>query len=221
MMNRPPVFAAPHKALRACFCKTLTRASNTDHTQAEQVQQLVAQCRELFSLLILHVTEENNVTLAQLDERAPGAGEHDRNDHEELERTQAGLEEQLDQLEQADATAERLERLYDGLGKLFGMHLEHMHGEETLTQNMLYDHFTDAELDGMRMTIIKQMSFDQMMIWFKHMIPAMRPQERVGMLTGFFASAPPPAVEKATEVIRTALGDVEWERTRLLLPSSN
>jgi len=220
-MSRPPVFAAPHKALRACFCKTLASASSTDHTQAEQVQQLIAQCRELFKLLHVHVTEENNVTLAQLDERAPGAGEHDRNDHVELENVQEMLEEQLAQIESEGATAERLDQLYAGLGVLFGMHLEHMHGEETLTQNLLYDHFTDAELGGMRDTIIKQMSFDQLLIWMKHMMPAMRPQERVGMLTGFFASAPLPAVEQATAVIRAALGDAEWERTRLLLTSAN
>lgn len=221
LMSRPPVFAAPHKALRACFCTTLTRASSTDHTQAEQVLQLLAQCRELFNLLHVHVTEENNVTLTRLDERAPGSGEHDRNDHEELELTQATLEGQLADLEQEGATAERLERLYDGLGKLFGMHLEHMHGEETVTQNMLWDHFTDEELNAMRVTIMKQMSFDQMLTWFKYMFPAMRPQERVGMLTGFLASAPPPLAEKATEVIHSVLGDAEWERTQALLVPAN
>lgn len=219
-MTRPSTFAAPHKALRSAFCEALTRAGNTDHTNTLQVQKMIGQCRDLFSLLQIHVTDENNIMLAQLDERSAGAGENDRNDHYVLEHYQTKLEEQLGHLANA-ATAEGMEDFYAGLGKLFGMHLEHMYEEETVTQQLLWDHFTDAELAAMRVRIIQQLNFDQLMTWFKYMFPAMRPHERAGMLNGFLASAPPPVAEKATEVIRTALGDAEWDRTRLLLTSAN
>ena len=219
-MARPSTFAAPHKALRSAFCAALTRAGNTDHTNTVQVHELLEQCRDLFNLLRIHVTDENNIMLAQLDERSAGAGENDRHDHHVMEHGQTKLEEQMAHLANV-ATAEGLEHFYAELGKLFGMHLQHMYEEETVTQQLLWQHFTDAELAAMRVRIIQQLDFDQLMTWFKYMFPAMRPQERVGLLNGFLSNAPQPVAEKATEVIRTALGDAEWDRTRQLLTTSN
>ena len=220
-MSRPSNFVAPHKALRSFFSSTLTRAGNTDHTHAEQVRQLIAQCRELFGLLHIHATNENNILLARLDERAPGSGDQDLDDHDELAEMQVDLEQQLDLLETVGASPESLEVLYTGLGKFFSMHLEHMYDAEMLTQKLLWHYFSDEELAAMRVQVIKQLKFDQLMVWFKHMFPAMRPQERAGMLVAFLGSAPPPVAEKATAVIRAALGDAEWDRTRSLIAANN
>ena len=217
MQPRPSSFEAPHKGIRSFFGSILKLAGNADHNDPAEIESLCSSCEELFELLHLHASDENAVMLAHLDRKAPGASEHDRNDHDRLETMQAELEQLVKEIRKGPVQLIQLTKLYSGLSLLFAEHLEHMHEEETVTQKLLWEHFTDEELFAMRGEIMQRLGADRMLKWWKHIIPAMRRTERAMMLNAVFGQAPPPFVERVKALLPEWLGEKEWQRTQELM----
>jgi hypothetical protein len=217
MQPRPSSFEAPHKGIRSFFGSILKLAGNADHNDPQELETLCSSCEELFELLHLHASDENAVMLTQMDRKAPGASEHDRGDHDRLEAMQAELEQMVKEIRKGPVQPTQLNKLYSGLSLLFSEHLEHMHEEETVTQELLWQHFTDEELFAMRGEIMQRLGPDRMLKWWKHIIPAMRRTERAMMLKGMMAQAPPPMVEKVSAAMAGILGEAEWRRTQELM----
>jgi hypothetical protein len=217
MQPRPSSFEAPHKGIRAFFGSVLKAAGNADHNDPQEIDALCTNCEELFELLHLHASDENGVVLTHLDRKVAGASEHDRNDHDRLEKMQADLELLVKEIRKGPVQVQQLNKLYAGLSLLFSEHLEHMHEEETVTQELLWQHFTDEELFAMRGEIMQRLGPDRMLKWWKHIMPALRRSERAMMLGAVFAQAPPPFVEKVKALLPKWLGEKEWQRTQELM----
>lgn len=217
MQPRPSSFVPPHKAIRSFFGTVIKAAGKADHNDPQEIDALCTNCEELFELLHIHANDENGVMLTHLDRKVPGASEHDRNDHARLEEMQAELEELVKEIKTGPVELSQLDRLYAGLSLLFSEHLEHMHEEETVTQELLWQHFTDEELFAMRGEIMQRLGPDRMLKWWKHIMPAMRRTERAMTLKAMMAQAPPPVIEKVNALMPVILGEHEWQRTQALM----
>jgi hypothetical protein len=186
-MERYKSYGAVHKGLRNGLSQMLFLACNTDYSNAASVEKIYKLGQKLFKLMSSHAEDENNIMLAELETRMQGAAHHDTHDHEVIEAGQKNLETMLDEMYSVVNNGGNAtpigEEFYTAYSRFFGEYMLHMVHEETITQQQLWDNFTDAELIGLTQRIVSKLPIDKTMDWYSFMIPAMNPAERAGMYT--------------------------------------
>lgn len=204
-------FALPHKALRNALGQFSLRLGHTDFSDSEQLKALKRLGRELFALLNDHVHTENEHTLRHLEERAPRSGDHDRDDHQRLEAVQDELQQRLENCNGTE-TAEFAHIFYLDFSRFHSVYLEHIFEEETVTESLLQQHFSDEELTAHRNAIMQRMDFALLLLWLKYAIPSQQDADNAAMLTGMKANAPETAFRTLIETIRAELPAERFER---------
>lgn len=219
-MARIRSFAAPHKGLRHLLATFALGLGQLDMADAGQRTRLKEVGRDLFTLLKDHVHTENEHTLTWLDERAPGASEHDRYDHERLEHVQQKLEHQLSALT-GNESPDELHLLYLAFTQFQSQYLDHIYEEETVTELALQRNFTDEELIQNRASVMQRFDVSLLLLWLKYIIPAQRDQENVAMLSGLKAHTPKAVMDRVMTTIRDELDAERFERITLTLQDQN
>ncbi len=151
-------YAASHKGLRNILGQFSLLAGRTDYGSPADVQRLKALGDEMFMLLTHHLHTENDHLLALLEQRVPGALQHNLRDHEELEVIQQDV---ADRLARLDGTQTALEghAFHLAFTAFQGRYLGHIHHEEVVTEELLLKHFTEAELIANSERIVQQVEF--------------------------------------------------------------
>lgn len=171
---------------------------------------------ELFTLLTHHAHTENEYTLKQLEERARGASEHDRHDHERLELIQQALEDQLSGLT-GNESSDAIHLFYLNVSWFQSQYLAHIFEEETVTELLLQHHFTDEELIQHRISVMQSFEIPMLLLWLKYMIPAQRDEENLAMLSGLKAHAPKEVMDRVMTTIQPELEADRFQRLALRL----
>ena len=81
-------------------------------------------------------------------------------------------------------------------------YLVHMAMEESKMNSLIWKHFTDEELLAMHGAVMSKLAPEQIVLWFKYIVPALNPKEREIILSGFKANAPKEFVDQVLGVIR-------------------
>jgi hypothetical protein len=216
MPSRMKTFDIPHKGLRNLLGQVNYLAGNTDFSQPDQVKHLHQTGHDLFHLLTEHAKGEDEFLLSALEQRCPGASQHNSDDHVVIEQQQAELEKMLDELavqaERGQADDTLATRFYTELNRFHSAYLLHMLEEETETQNLLWEHFTDEDLMGITQQIVAHIPPGTMMLWFQYSIPALIHAERLNWLRGVKAGAPEPVFKQIVESLKPVLPVSEFVR---------
>lgn len=214
-MKRMKSYDVPHKGLRNALSQLQLLAGKTDYTNQNEVEQLFKLGKEVFEILTIHATDENEITLQELEQRCPGCSQHDMEDHEHIHLIQDKLEKLLATIynnsQQGQDVGEDGEEFYLAFSEFHGAYLEHTAEEERVTQQMLWKYFTDEELASHRGKIMAKNPPHTLLIWFKFVIPAQSHKERVGLLTGFKKMAPEPFFREGMQVIKKVLTEKEFD----------
>ena len=202
-------YEAPHKGLRNALSQLELLSGKTDFNNSTEVQRLYTLGREVFNILDIHADDENEVTLAELQQRCKGCSEHDKHDHELLESEQRSLEDFLVEIyegsqKESDITSLGSE-FYLLLSNYHGKYLLHLVEEETVTQPLLWKHFKDEELAEHRVRIMKRNPPETLLVWLRFIIPAQTRRERVPFLAGFKKVVPESLFNSAMDIIRAEL----------------
>lgn len=206
-------FAAPHKGLRNVISKFSFQLGHTDFNDPLRLSKLKRLGADMFTLLKDHVNTENEHTLKHLEERVHGASEHDRHDHEQLELIQDSLEHQFENFTGLES-ADEIHSFYLNFSLFQSQYLEHIYEEETVTEVLLQQNFTDEELFQHRAAIMQKVSFPEMLLWMKYTIPAQTEKESLGMLGGLKAKAPE---EAFMQILRVIEAEMDTERYKSLI----
>lgn len=214
--QRLPVFDVPHKGVRNALSQLALLAGQTDYTTPAAVTRLYRLGKQVFRLLALHTSNENEVILKHLDARVPGAAEHNLDDHETLAALQYELEQQLEEMhvhssEGADVSEQGVS-FYQKFTELQAVLLQHMLEEERVTQGMLWQYFTDDELLGYRREIVSRNKAEDLLLMFRFTIPALNHVERTNVLRRIKANAPAPFFTTAMMTIQELLPKEEFTR---------
>jgi hypothetical protein len=215
-MSRIRSFAAPHKGLRYLIAKFASCLGHADFGNPAQLTALKQSGQEMFTLLDDHVHTENEHTLKHLEERVPGASGHDVADHEKLEAIQSSLAQKLSGFTGME-TADEIHTFYLDFSLFQSQYLEHIFEEETVTELLLQQHFSDEELIRHRNDTMQRLPFPILLLWLKYIVPAQREEESLGMLSGFKANAPLAAYEQVMASIKTELDSERYESLALKL----
>ena len=217
-MNRIKPYDVPHKGLRNALSQLSLLAGKTDYSDQEEVAQLYNLGNDVFKLLAIHATDENEVTLMELEQRCPGCSQHDIDDHEQIHMAQEKLEKLLAKIytnskEGQDVTKDG-EEFCLAFSEFHSVYLAHTAEEERITQTLLWQHFTDEELATQRAKIMAKISPHILLIWFRFIFPALSHQERTGLLTGFKKMVPVPFFQEAMQTIQQTLTEREFSELK-------
>jgi len=175
------MFAAPHKALRKTMAAFVVQAGQTNFSNADAVEKLKQTGSELFLLLNSHAHTEDSIILSALELKLPGSSEHDKLDHINIEHLQQELETDLKHLS-CHTTPDEAHDFYLKFSAFHSLYVEHMHEEETVTQELIWEHLSPEEQLEVRIKIISNMDPAVYAIWLKHIIPAQNENENLAIL---------------------------------------
>jgi len=206
-------FDVPHKGIRNGLSRLSLLAGKTNYKDIKEIQQLNELGKEVFLILNTHAKDENDISLKYLEEKMKGASHHDVEEHVRLHVAQARLEKMLDELLQnpnADKADQAGSEFYMLLADYHADYLQHMSKEERITQQLLWENFSDEELVAHRSEIMKNLPPDTLLLWFKYIAPAQSHQERLGLFKSFKAGAPALLFNRVKELLAEVLTEKEY-----------
>jgi hypothetical protein len=189
IMETIRMFSAPHKALRRTLATFSVLAGQTNFKNEQAVEKLKTLGNELFFLLTSHAHVEDEIILSALEEKLPGASDHDIQDHIKIEKLQHELELHLNSLN-TSVTADEAYDFYLKFAAFHSHYLEHTDEEEMVTQKLIWENFSADEQLAMRMSIFAKMKSEDYLTWLKHIIPAQNETENLEMLDAVRVNIP-------------------------------
>jgi len=209
-------YDVPHKGLRNALSQVQHLAGKTNYSNPNDVETLYNLGEDVFKILTIHATDENEVTLSELEQRCTGCSQHDFDDHEQIHLAQDKLEKLLAGIytnsKAGQDVTEDGEEFYLGFSEFHGTYLAHTAEEERVTQPMLWKYFTDEELASHRRKIMAKNPPQILLIWFRFVIPSQSHKERIGLLTGFKKMASEPFFNEGMQVIKKVLTEEEFDQ---------
>jgi len=209
-MERLKSLDPPHKGLRNALGKLTLIAGKTDYTSVESVENLKLMAKEVFHLLKDHTATENKFILAPLEKRNSSFTQNYYSDHEEIDQVEQQLFERFLSLN-GEQSNDFGHQLYLDLCNFQAHYLEHINEEDTVLEIEMQKQFSDEELMQHQIAIMGEMSFETLLLWFKYIVPARRPEENAQVLTGFKSAAPEVAFKAVIDVIKNEISETEFQ----------
>jgi hypothetical protein len=212
--GRIDIYAKIHKALRAQMSAAITAFARLDPLDADEVASVLSRFEALLGACAKHVEAENTYVHTAMEARTPGSTAAIADEHVHHEQDIARLR-RLGTALAATAPQERtgaVQQLHQALCAFVADNFLHMGQEETHHNAVLWAAYTDAELLALEMTIVASLTPEQKAASMRWMLPAINHAERMGMLMGMRASAPPPAFAAALDLLRTELNARDWDK---------
>lgn len=210
--QRPNLYGAIHKALRACMTHTMLKVGSTDPADAQAVTAALSMTSDLLDLCGAHIEKENDYMHPAIERVSPRGAARIADDHVHHRADISSLRCHIDAVNAAPECykALALGDLYKALALFIALNLEHMHQEETELNAILWAHYTDDELMQLHEAIVGSIAPPEMMRVTRWMLPALSHPERVGMLAGMQAKAPTPAFAAVLDLAQQVLSLPDW-----------
>jgi iron-sulfur cluster repair protein YtfE (RIC family) len=212
--NRVDLYAGIHKALRAFLCDTLTRLARLDLDDGNEVSGTLGQVRDLLEFCEHHIANEERFVHPAMEARRPGSAAGTAAEHEHHAADLAAMRADCAAIE-ARAGAEReaaWRRLQHRLAQFTGDSLLHMEAEETANNAVLQACYSDAELIDLHRQIIASLPPEEMAADLRWILAGSSPAERVQVMAGIRADAPPPVFDALLELARQSLDAGAWNK---------
>lgn len=196
-MPRLDLYAPIHKALRAWMFDTVLRVGRTDGVDAAVLQQTLSRVESLLLICEAHIHHEQVFLHPLLEQARHHAAREADQAHLDHAREIARLRDRVWQVREAgaDMRGGALMTLYRELALFTAENLTHMHWEETVHNETLWASYPDAQLMQTHDALVQSIGAQEMAETLRHMLPALSPCERIGMLSDMRAKMPPGAFE--------------------------
>jgi hypothetical protein len=217
-MNAPrlDLYAPIHKALRAWMFDTVVAVGRIDGRDEPALRTTLSQVEGLLAICESHIEHEHRHLHVVMERDMPGSAREADLGHQAHDRHMRRLRGMAEQVQSAQ-TGERfplLTQLYRELAMFVAENLTHMQWEETVHNEALWARHTDAELDAIHDGLVQTILPQEMAEVLRHMLPALSPLERCGMLADMRNKMPPQAFEGVLQLAHEALGAHCWAALR-------
>jgi len=198
-------YLLPHKGLRNLLSMVSLKAGNVDVTDVQSVLELQVLSNELFYLLDQHALVEDKIILPDLEKRVPGSTHENHEEHELLDEIVVQLQSQVNALK-VGSDPQDFVRYFFNISDFHSRYLAHMLLEEREVLTIIWENYTDEELQSQHHEIISSFSPEKILRWFRFIIPALNPQERELALGGIKKNAPQDFWDELVGVIGIEIG---------------
>jgi hypothetical protein len=221
---RPNIYGPIHKGLRALMAHTLILLGRSDwHDDADRAAALTA-LEELLDFCSGHLRHENEFVHTAMAARRPGSTAKVVEDHHGHEQAIAALRRLAAHIDDSRGAARDAAAfdLYSQLACFVAENYEHMHYEETHNNRVLWDAYSDADIMALHGRLVASLTPAETMQSMRWMLPNINHAERVVLLTGMRAAAPPPAFAAVLQMLQPLLSEADWSKlgTALELPQA-
>jgi len=212
--SRQNLYTGVHKGLRLFMSETLATLGRADPADREELGHALDQVRDLLAIASSHLKHENDFVHPALEACAHGASHRTADDHDEHLDAIAALHADLVQARASSGAlaAPAIDALYRRLARFVAENLEHMDVEETHNMAVLWDAFDDAQLQSIHDELVAAIDPQEMAVYLRWILPAVSHPERLGMLEGMRASAPPPVFEGVLAIARERLSQRDYAK---------
>jgi hypothetical protein len=192
MEARPSLYRNIHKAVRSLLLEVTMKSGRVDFTDAAAVATFRIELQQALALLSAHAEHENAFVGVALQQYAPGVQETLGGDHEDQELWFHELLSAADAVDpRASDAAMRGHELVVRLSRVVGELLVHMADEEEVAMPALWSAMDDPTIVDLEQRLIASVPPDEMGRWLVYMLPSLNTPERIEMLSGLQAGAPP------------------------------
>jgi len=182
-----------HKGIRNGLFRVTLAAGQVDPGNRDAVAAVAEKWRDLVNVLIAHAEHEDVFVQPMLEVLEPSIAEVIAAAHPELEGQMAALEVLADRATDAGECERRLfvHKMYLGFASFTSAYLQHQEFEELVVMPALAAKVGVDELLGLNHAIVASVTPEQMRRTAPLMLAAMNIEDRVQMLGGAQAGAPP------------------------------
>lgn len=192
MAKRHNFYGTIHKAIRVLMLDLVRKSGRLDFTDARAVAEFRGEVAQAFDLLESHAEHENTFIGPVVEQHAPELSHHVAPTHEEQEHEIDELAAMLEAIDPRAADAPVHGHAFVvALSRFFGDLMMHMADEEEQIMPALQAVMTDAELIAVEERIVASIPPEKMVQYLSIMIPAINTPERIELLDGARATAPP------------------------------
>lgn len=210
--QRVDLYVGIHKAMRALMADLLVMVGRMDPADDAEVARTVARVLQFAEFCTAHLTHENEFVHVAMEARQAGSSTSIATEHVEHEEAIARLKRAASSLPACQGVQREREALdlYRQLALFVAHNFEHMHIEETTNNQVLWTHYSDAELLALHARLVASLPPQENLFVLRWMIPAMTPGERLQVLQDMQAHAPAPAFAAALETAQAHLDPRAW-----------
>jgi len=215
--RRWDLYGPIHKGLRLAHAQLIVRLGAADPLADQRL--LLGDLLSHLDVASGHLDHEDSFIHPALESIAPGEThdlvEHHRSHRDDLDRLRT-LAEGL-QTAPRETRPAAWRELYLTFCAFVAADLRHMADEETLVWPLLCARFSDEELADLEMRIVGSLSPGETIAVMRIMLPALAPEERIGLLSGMKAHAPPEAYQAViTQAAKPTLASADFAQLERL-----
>jgi len=201
--ERYDIYGQIHRALRAAMSQTLVDLGRVDAGDDASVEASMQDVDALLKFCLGHLDHENVFIHAAMDARRPGSSHKTASDHDQHLSAIDMLTRDIGRV-RASTGAERRSRLlalYQHLSSFVAENFEHMLVEESYNNAVLWDLYTDTEIQQIEQNLVASIPPQQSAEVMRHMVPAISQPERIEMLGQMRAAMPVEAFRGVFEMV--------------------
>ena len=218
MSSQIDFYTGIHKGQRDYLSKFSKQAGILNINDQEALIKLSTDYEELIEHFKVHAALEEQHIHPLLYDRIPEGAKDLEQDHKRQEQILEDLSKHLSNLSEKPVEFEKRSEIalefYRGFNRFISIYLVHINKEEESIQPSLWKLCTPGELLNAFNTIITSMEPPMLMLNLGIMIPAMNIDERMTLLNGIKASAPPEAYKGVTALAQRVLSPEDWDELR-------
>jgi Hemerythrin HHE cation binding domain len=156
-MNRYNIFYQVHKGLRAMLYETALCLQQTDFTNADETETVLAQLESVIDLFDSHAHTEGTIVFAALQKNEPVLIDVFEQEHEEDQALGQRLQGIVTAFNHAVSSADKMaigSALNEAFADFMIFNLRHMTKEEDIINKALWKYYTDLELHNITLQIV-------------------------------------------------------------------
>lgn len=213
-MNQPrhDLYTAIHKALRSRLFQTVSMVESCDFSEPAERDAALTHVRDTLAFLEEHAGHEDEFVMPRIANANASLAERLEAAHARVEQSGANVAGLVAAIAAAspEVAVGRGPELCHAVNVLVSEHFEHMNEEETLANATLWQAHSDDELRQLQGELQATIPPERMGQWMSIMLPALNVHERIGVMTGMKAGAPPEAFQGIMGLGRQVVGS-DWQ----------
>ena len=205
------IYTLIHKGLRASLCQNLVDIGKLDDTDPVAVAQQLELTENLLHFCRGHLTHENEFIHTVLHELGD-APNQTIEDHHKHETAIAELFDKITHIKksQAPERAAQLLDFYGAFSLFVAENFTHMRVEETFNTELLWKHFSDAEIHAIEKQVIDSLTPEENLLGLLMILPNITHSERCEFLQGFRKAVPAEAFNGTVAMLKPLLSSKDW-----------